>query len=209
MAPILRFALTVIAAIVIVGSIVAGPALLRSPEVEPPQVTPKPGITVSAKEMRTVPNVSSERRRLVTKEIGRSLRIFYTRGFIQPAATPLPNESPRPRPSRRVTRFLTKQARTALARQPGPFDDAEDLAVYTGTVAFGGLLTFDGRDPVEAFLDVDFGGHATPVGRSSPQVKVRQVGTIVLKHADDMWLVDGFDLKLVVRPVPTPTPGAS
>lgn len=204
MSPVIRSALTFAAGVVIALAFTIGPSLVRSGDEAVPTKTPKPGITAVSKEISTVPEVSPQRRKAVTKDIAKTLRGFYTRAFIQPAATPLPDASPRPKTTRRVNELLTKQARAAFADNSRPFDEASDLAVYTGDVAFEGMIVFDGRRPLEAFLEIDFGGLATPVGRSSPIVRVRQLGTLVLKNVDGRWFVDGFDLKFVTRPSPSP-----
>ncbi len=206
MSPLLRTALTAIAAVAIVWALIAASGALRSQDDATTQPTPKPGITVRSTQMRTIPDVSAQRRRLVTKDVANALRTFYETAFVRPAATPAPDQSPWPRPTRRVSALMSKQARRALVKDPGPLDQAEDLAIYTGTITFGGLLTFDGRRPVEAFLDVDFDAVGVPVGRSSPHVKLRQLGKIVLKQTAEGWLVDGFDIELKTKPIPTPTP---
>jgi hypothetical protein len=208
MSTILRTGLTVAAAIAVVLAFVAGPALFRSDD-ETPQVTPKPGIRTRALQLRFVPDVPTNRRRATRDEIAAMLERLYTSAFVQPAATPPPDQSPRPQPTRRIATLLTKQARVALAKRPQAFDEANDLALYSGGVAFQGLVVFSGGRPVESFLDIDFKGVATPVGRSSPVADVRQTGKVVLKRTANGWFVDGFDLKLTTRPQPTPEPSPS
>ena len=208
MSAILRTGLTVAAAIAVVLAFVAGPSLFRSDDVAPAP-TAKPGITATPGQLRFVPEVQQNRRRAARDGVASMLKNLYTKAFVQPAATPPPERSPRPRPTRRIGTLLTKQARTALAKRPRAFDLAGDLALYSGVVKFSGLIVFVGSKPAESFLDVEFRGVATPVGRSSPVAIVSQRGKVVLKRTADGWFVDGFDLKLATRPQPTPRPSPS
>jgi hypothetical protein len=205
-----RFALAAVAAAAIALAIVAVPVLLRQvlrPDEGPaPTAKPAPGITVRAGEISTAPQVGAPTRDAAVAEISQALKELYAQAFEQPQGTPGPDETPRPRPEVRVRTSMTTIARQALAASPGVFDEAADLSVYTATVSFHGVITFDGKTPVEALLGVDFGGEAVPVGARSPAAKVRQTGTLVLKATPDGWLVDGFDLQLATRPLLTSTP---
>jgi hypothetical protein len=206
MRPTSRFALTVLAAAAIALAISAVPILLREDQPTAVQPTPKPGVQARAGEIRTARDVGAPTRRAVVADISKTLQRLYSRAFVQPQETPGPNDTPRPAPAKRVRASMTKIARSALAKSPGIFDEAADLTVYSGVIRFGGLVTFEGKRPLEALLDVDFAGDAVPVGSLSPAVRVRQRGTIVLKNSADGWLVDGFDLRFATRPFNTPTP---
>ena len=175
---------------------------------EPPDATPSvTGISTDAKVIRTVPDVSSERRKDATGELAETLRALYTLAFTRPPdATPEP--TPTPSPARRVRDLLTDDAVAALKKSPGVFDLGE-LVVTGGTVTFDGVITFGPKKPGKAYLDVDFVGRATPVGRSSPVVRVHQRGTISLDRRSEgtpRWRIDGFDLRFATKPEPTPTP---
>lgn len=206
MRPTTRFALTVLAAAAIALAISAVPILLREDQPTAVQPTPEPGLRTRAGEIRTAPDVGAPTRKAVVSDISEALHKLYSRAFVQPQTTPGPKASPRPLPAKRVRRSMTNIARAALAKSPGIFDEAADLTVYSGVISYSGLVTFDGKRPVEALLDVSFGGDAVPVGSLSPAVRLRQSGTIVLKNTDDGWLVDGFDLSFATRPLDTPTP---
>ncbi len=208
MRPSTRFLLTVLAATAIALAIVAVPILLRGDDdaQPPPKRTPAPGIRATATSFTTAPEVPAANKRAARLGIEKSLVAMYRRAFAQPASTPAPDASPRPLPAARAATSMTKSARTALVRSPGVFDEAADLSVYRGLIRYGGVVTFEGKRPIEAFLDVDFAGEAVPIGSRSPRVRVRQLGTVVMKRFDHGWFVEGFDLRLVTRPVPTPTP---
>lgn len=209
MRSIVRFALTALVAAVAALAILTIPILFRGDATTAPRPTPRPGLLVVAEQIRTAPDVSAPTRAAVTAQLGKALKSLYAKGFVQPLTTPGPDESPRPAPAKRVAPSLTSIARAGLARSPQVFNEAGDLSVYSGTIVFEGFITFDGKRPIEAMLDVDFSGEAAPVGPRSPLVKLRQTGTVVLKNTSGGWLVDGFDLRLATRPLPSPTPPPS
>lgn len=205
-----RFFLTVVATTAVALAIVAVLIMLRSREPSvsqpPPTPTPTPGIAAKAREIRTVPDVSAERRKLVTKQIAKTLRGLYTRAFVREQEQPQATASPDPGPSDRIAPLLTTRARAALKKSPEVFDQAEDLSVFTGSVVFEGVITFEGTRPVEALLEIDFSGQAAPRGRNAPLAKVRQLGTVLLKQTSAGWRVDGLELRFASRPWNTPTP---
>lgn len=205
MHPIWRFILTAVAAAAIALAILATPVLFRGGETAEPRRTPEPGLRATPGEIRTMPDVSATTRGELTAEIGSALVRLYERAFGDPDRPPEPEASPGPKPSVRLRPLLTKIARAALTKSPAVFDDASDLFVYSGTVTFEGVVTFDGKQPLEALVEVDFGGEAVPAARS-PVLKVRQRGTMVLKRTGGDWLLDGFDLRFATRPLPSPTP---
>ena len=183
--------------------------LLREDEPAPaPEKTPTPGISVTAKELRLVPEVSTQRKRIVTSRLQDALERFYARAFIAPrvaadgAASPAP-----PGPLKRIHPQMTSSARAALKRKPEIFETTQDLSVFSGTVVFSGVVTMDGSNPIDALLEVDFNARATPLGRSAPLASLRHVGTMRLKRSASLgWLVDGFDLRLRTKPLLTPSP---
>jgi len=194
------------AVVVLLAAVVV---LLRTDEpAPPPDETAKPGISVTAKELHLMPEVSKERRRIVTSRLQAALERFYVRAFIVPpvaadaAASPAP-----PGPLKRIHPQMTSSARAALKRRPEIFETTKDLSVFIRTVVFSGVVTMDGSNPIDALLDVDFNARATPVGRSAPLASLRHVGTMRLKRTASLgWLVDGFDLKLRTKPLLTPSP---
>lgn len=216
MRPSTRSALVAVAAAAVALAVVAVPVLLRSDDdPEPsPSPTPVPGITATAVEVTSAPQVASELRGRATEEIGAALVTLYERAFTVPDAVedaetepdgPDPSPTPTP-PSARLAASMTTIARRALAASPGVFDEAADIHVHSGTVRFEGVITFDGKDPLEALLEVNFLGEGAPLGSRSPLVRLQQKGTLVLRNTDSGWLVDGFDLRLQTAPAPTPSP---
>lgn len=185
-----------------------GADYLAEREPAAPEASPSvTGISADAKEIRTVPDVSKERRKDATGELAETLRTLYSLAFTRPPdATPEP--TPTPSPARRVRELLTDEAVAALKKSPEVFDLGE-LVVTGGVVTFRGVVTFGPKRPGQAYLDVDFVGRATPIGRSTPIVRVHQRGTISLDHRSEggaRWRIDGFDLRFATKPEPTPTP---
>jgi hypothetical protein len=203
--------LTVVATAAIAIAIVAAPVLLTARDSGPGSDASHgevaTGVTAKAGEIRTVPDVSAGRREQVATTIADTLDRLYTRAFSPTTdETIATSPSPRPGPASRVTSFMTKDARAALAAQPGVFEEGRDLVVYKGTVTFSGLATFEKGNVHEAFIDVDFVGDATPAGQTSPIIRVHQKGTLTLVRDASRWLVSGFNLRFAARPAPTPKP---
>lgn len=210
MRPSIRFLLAVLAATAISLVIVAVPILLRGGG-EPaatPAPAPTPGLRVVAGDVVTAPQVPAAAERQARLAIEKALLGMYRSAFVRPAATPDPDSSPtpRPRPAALAGQSMTRGARAALRDSPEIFDEARDLSVYAGRVSYGGMISFQGEQGVEAFLNVDFAGDATPIGPMSPRVRIRQRGTVVMKRFDHGWFVHDFALRTAIRPVPTPAP---
>jgi hypothetical protein len=203
MHPIWRFTFTAIAAAAIALGILSIPLLFRGGEAAPPRPTPAPGLRAKAIELKTMPDVADATRRKANAQIAIALVRLYKLAYAQPH--PAPDATPGPRPSKRITSAFTKIARTALAKSPNVFDEGADISVHGGTVAYSGVVTFEGKRPLEAMLEINFLAEGTPPARS-PVVRVNQRGTLVLKNTPDGWLVDGFDLRFATRPIPEPTP---
>jgi hypothetical protein len=194
-------------------AIVAVPLILRDDQSQRPGAspTPKPGISISARQVESAPQVSAQVKDAATKDIARMLVGLYRTAFVVPNGTD-PDDPALEKPSARIAGSLTRIARTALTADPDVFDRADDLSVFTGKVVFGGVITFaaSGADSraIEAFLDIDFLGDGTPIGSSAPVARIHQVGTLVLRSNNDRWYVDGFDLRLATRPLETPSPSS-
>jgi hypothetical protein len=171
-----------------------------------PSMTPV-GITAHATDIRTVPDVSPKARKDVADILAATLRLLYTRAFTATLQA-TPSTSPTPGPARRLKSLMTKPAVAALKKSPGVFDLGE-LVVTNGAIVFSGLVTFDGKEPYDALLDVEFVGRATPLGMSTPVARVHQEGTIGLRRSPVGWLIDSFDLRFATKPQPTPTPTSS
>lgn len=169
----------------------------------PPASTRASVITSTVGPFRSVPKVTSTRRRIAISEIGTTLRSMYTRAFVPTAADE--RASPRPSAARKLRSFMTSPATAALKASEGVFD-IHGLVLASGSVTFSGLVTFGSKHPIDALLEIEFEGRATPAARASPFVDVHQLGRIELKRTSLGWLVDGFDLELKTRPAPTPTP---
>jgi hypothetical protein len=175
------------------------------PEPTPPTAT---GISATAKTIRTVPDVSDERRSDAVDDLGDTLRKLYELAFTRPPdETPPPTPRATPTPARRVRELMTDDAVATLKRSPDAFDIGA-LSVTDGRVVYEGVITFGLKKPSAAYLDVDFVGRAVPVGRTSPVARVHQRGTLSLKRASSGWRIDGFDLRFATRPEPTPSPTA-
>lgn len=181
-------------------------------ETSEPQPTPVPAITATATGIRTVPDVPATTRRSAAAALTKTLDTLYTRAFIPPVSDQAVGRSPSPAPAlrieSRVRGLMTARAIAALKKSRGVFEEIDELDVYDGTVEFRGVITFAGTVPVDALLHVDFTGHATPPGRTGPRVRIRQFGEMRLVRTANTWLVDGFDLRLTTRPLPTPEPTA-
>jgi hypothetical protein len=62
---------------------------------------------------------------------------------------------------------------------------------------------------VQALLEVSFAGTGSPEGSDSPQVKMRQTGTLLLTGTSRGWRVAGFNLNFgseSIEPTPTESP---
>jgi hypothetical protein len=188
-------ALAVVAVLLYLGRRDAG-----APAAPPPSV----GLKVHATDLRTVPDVSTMKRKTTADDLAGVLRKVYTRAFTGPLDA-TPSTSPSPSPARRIRDLLTPPAVAALKKSPDVFD-LGPLVVTNGKLAFGGVVTFDGKDPVGALLDVNFVARATPIASTTPVAQIHQEGTISLRHTSEGWLVDGFDLRIDSRPEPTPSP---
>ncbi len=211
--PTTRYLLAAVAAAAVALAIVAVPVLLRDDEGPGPGAspTPKPGITAKARQVTSAPQVAAEVRGAATRDLGGALRTLYRTAFTESADTPAepdPEATAPPRPSRRIGNSMTSIARRALATNPDVFDEGAGLSVFSGAVVFSGVITFDDERPVEALLEVDFLGDATPTGLSAPIVRVHQVGNLVMRNTESGWLVDGFDLRLATRPLVSPSPSS-
>lgn len=180
--------------------------LLKDEAAQAPEPTPFTGVVAVAKELRAVPELPPERRDQLVRELTRLLGRLYTRAFAapEPAATPPP--SPQPTPSTPVDGFFTDRALKALRSDPEVFKPIETLQLGSGRVEFGGIVTVAEAEPREVLLEVDFRAEGLPEGRTSPEVRLHQRGTLYLVTTSKGWRVDGFDLDFASRPEPTPTP---
>jgi hypothetical protein len=201
-----RTLLVILLPAAIVVLIAGGIAALRQFDEEPPpQATPTPGITVTAGEIRALPDVSGTRRRVATEELESALERFYREAFIAPESS---KDAPAPGPLQRIRTLMTSAAREAAKKRPEIFESTADLSVTSGNAVFSGLVTMDGAKPLHALLDVDFNALATPIGYDTPVAKIRHVGTLRMKRTKTGWLVDGFDLRMRTQPLPSPSPGS-
>lgn len=203
-----RSLLTAAIAAAIATSIVAAPVLLSSSEDAAPGPTPTPGIRVKAGEIRAVPTDSKAILDQAKAEIGETLLELYTTAFVAPEDVPA-SPSPAPGPSERISASFTKDARAALASNPGVFDETDGLSVFSGDISYSGLVSYADSEPFEAFLDVEFLGDATPDGASAPVARVHQKGTLQLRRSAGEWFVSSFALRLSTRPATTPSPKAT
>ncbi len=206
-----RFLLTAAATLAVLAGAVVTYVSFAERNEDAPEATPRPGLAVTASEIRVVPDdVMVSRRAAAAAELSKTLRAFYTRAFFASPSLQRGDDLATPRPTRwsQLRESMTKSAFAALERSPGVFD-AGELVVFEGTLTFGGLVTFGSAKPAEALLDVDLVARAAPAGDGHPIAKVHQTGTIRMTRTSTGWLVDGFDLRFESRPLPTPTAAPS
>lgn len=172
--------------------------------------TPTPGFKAVAKQIRTIPQINARKKNDLVRGLAQVLERLYSNAFVQaeqPRETP---PSPQPTPATNVDAFFTSKARAALRKDPDVFRTVGSVHVTNGQVAFGGIVTLESSQPVQAFLDVNFAGTGSPAGADSPRVKITQEGTLLLNATSKGWRVAGFDLKLGSETIePTPTAEAA
>jgi hypothetical protein len=201
-----------IALATVIGLLIAAVPIMFRTDDSPvsPSQPPRTGVTAYVKSLRTVPGVGDDRRRVLAKGIAHDLDVLYTRAFVveeqRPGPTPATPTPRPPAPSKKVSSLLTGRARAALKQSPGIFDELRGLTIREARLSFQGVVTLDGAKALEALLDVTIVGTATPVGANGPVLKLKQAGTISLRRSPNQWLVDGFDLRLRTRPMPSPAP---
>lgn len=195
----------VLAVAALLAVVVVPIVLLRDELREAPEPTPAAVVEAVAKELQVVPELPPERREQLVEELRRLVARLYTQAFASPAPTPSPAASPKPTPSTPVDEFFTERALGALRSDPDVFKPIETLRLGSGRVEFGGIATVEGTEPREVLLEVDFKAETLPEGRTSPEVRLHQRGTLYLVATSRGWRVDGFDLDFVSRPEPTPT----
>ena len=188
-------------------AIVAVPLfLLKATPSTPGPPTPAPGVVTSHGPLRFVPDPGSGRR-AVAADLSRFIGRLYADAFVpEPQGDPPPSPTPTPGPAVRLARHFTASARATLNAHPDVFGPGAAVQVHNGRITFDGLVTMRGRRPAQAFLTVAFTGAGFT--RGTP-VAITQKGNVLLVHAEQGWLVGGFDLKLnevSVTPSPSPTP---
>ncbi len=171
-----------------------------------PGQTPTPGVVAAAGEIRTIPQLSPDDKRVLVGGLKRALVDLYGRAFVveEPVA-----EAPEPTPVTPVDDLFTENARIALHEDPNVFRLVEDLAVGSGRVTFAGVVTLEDERPVHAALEVEFIADALPTGRTAPVVRLRQIGSLLLVARPEGWRVAGYDLAFSTRPQPSPSPTGS
>lgn len=188
----------------LVGAVAIPVALLRDDGAAP---TPSPAtgaarVSVSAGEVRTIPQLSPADKNALIGALSGALRELYERAFLSGPFDPEPEQTPAPLTP--VDDLFTDAARTALRKDPGVFRVTEPLEVGDATVTFAGAVTLQDGTPAHALLEVEFLADATSRLDARQVVRLRQVGSLLLVSRPAGWRVASFDLAFSTRPQPTP-----
>lgn len=192
----------VVAAVVAV--IVVPLVLVRSDSDRRPRTSTEQAVDVVTGQIRTIPQLSAERKSEVVDELKAALQNLYARAFLGTGTAATPPPSPEPTPATRVDDLFTAKAREALYKDPDVFRFGGAPA-SEGRLAVEGVITLEDSKPVQALLHVDFVGSGEP--RSGSSLRITQSGTILLGATPDGWRVAGFGLRFesgLVTPSPTP-----
>jgi hypothetical protein len=191
-------------------AVIAVPVALvnRRPVHEGP-ATPTPGFDVVAREIRTIPQLAPGKKSALVRGLAGTLEHLYTTAFVPPRVDVDTPPSPEPTPATNVDALFTSKARGELRKHPDVFRTVDAVRVTSGQVTFGGIVTIERSKPVQALLEVSFAGTGSPEGSDSPQVKMRQTGTLLLTGTSRGWRVAGFNLNFgseSIEPTPTESP---
>ena len=164
------------------------------------------GVDVVTGQIRTIPQLSAERKSEVVEQLKAVLQNLYERAFLEGGTAATAPPSPEPTPATRVDDLFTANARKALHKDPDVFRLA-GAAASEGKLSVEGVITLEESKPVQALLQVDFVGTGDP--RGGKTLRISQKGTLLLSATPDGWRVAGFGLRFeseLATPSPSPTP---
>ncbi|HYZ91500.1 MAG TPA: hypothetical protein VFA34_03790 [Actinomycetota bacterium] len=144
-------------------------------------------------EIRTIPQLSAERKSELIEQLKGALRELYGRAFLREGDPPTIPPSPQPSPATRVDDLFTANAQAALRKDPEVFRPGP-VRAKEGRVTFAGVVTLEKWKPVQALLDVEFIAGGSPTGNVTADLRLQQKGTLLLTATKAGWRVAGFGL---------------